>query len=127
MHPSSKCSVAAGNPPEGPTKSTVEQIKAAKSVPISNADDGLELKRNNSDWPNAVPFRSCPPRLRARAIQIRQNFGVLKVLAANVQVVSSLGKTIPERPTRNSAIRCVATLYAQLARELNATSKREDR
>ena len=65
--------------------------------------------------------------MRARAIQIRQNLGAQEILVANVQVVSSLGKEIRERLTKNSVARCATTHYEQLVPELNATSKREVR
>jgi hypothetical protein len=96
-------------------------------VPINNADDGFESKRNNFGSRNALPYWPCPPRIRARAIQIRQNLGAPNILVANVQAVSSLGKSIRERLTKKSVVYCVTTLYEQLVPELNATTTREGR
>ena len=108
------------------TKNTVEQITAVKNVPINNADERSESKKNNFYLPSHNPDQPqthpiCPDL--TRAIQIRQNCDAEKIPAANVRAVSSPGISTQGLLIRNSVVCCATTLYALLVLELNATTR----
>ena len=75
-----------------------------------DVDEASKSKRNDFGFHNARLFCLCYPR----AIQIRQKIDLQRNLLAEGLAVSSLGKSIQERHTKNSVAPYATTLYVPL-------------